>query len=288
MLGLGCIRIMPVIMALLALPSIGQKPEFDWNAVHGRVNDLLQLGRTAEAQLVLEESVKAARARGERSAGLASALNDLGTLYHDSGRFADADRAYGESLSLWRRIPEAVRETAVALDNLAGLRMAQGKPSDAEKLYIDAQQLVISTYGAKSPEAANTLTGLADVYLEMGKYDKATQLGERAVGILETTGQGPPQLGVALFIVAKAAWMQNRTDEAERFLRRALETWLRSRGPQDLTYLTGLVCLATLVSKRNPSEGGRLFSEALGSLETQLGPNHYVVGSTLVLYAQNL
>jgi len=222
MLALGRILIIPLTVTVLALPSIGQKPEFDWKAVHGNVNDLLQQGRTAQAQSVLEESVKVARARGERSAGLAWALSDVGTLYHDSGRFAEADRAYSEALSIMRRIPESGPAMAVALDNLAGLRLAQGRPSDAEKLYLDAQPLVLSTYGAESAEAANLLSGLADVYVELGKYDKATRLGERAIGLLEATGNDLPRLGVAQYTVAKAAWMQNRNDEAERLLRRSI------------------------------------------------------------------
>lgn len=285
---LGRILTLPIIAAILTLPSIGQKPEFDWNAVHRRVKDLLQHGHTAEAQMVLEESVKAAYRRGERSAGLAEALNDLGTFYHDSGRFADADRAYSESLSISRQMPEIVPEMAIAMANLAGLRLAEGRPSDAEKLYIEAQHLAISAYGAESAEVANLLTGLADVYMELGEHEKARQLGERAVVILETTGKDPQALGVALFTVAKAAWRQQRDEEAERLIRRAIEILRRSLGPQHPSYLSGLVSLATLVCRKNPSEGGQLFSEALQSMETQFGPNHFFTGYTLVHYAQHL
>jgi tetratricopeptide (TPR) repeat protein len=285
---LGHILAMPIIAALLSPPSIGQPPEFDWNAMHRHVNDLLQQGRSAESQTVLEKSVKAAHMRGERSAGLAKALNDLGTFYHDSGRFADADRAYSESLSISRRIQATVPEMAIAMGNLAGLRLAQGRPSDAEKLYVDAHQIAVSAYGAESSEVADLLTGLADVYLELGEHEKARQLGERALAVLETTGKDPRLQGVALFIVAKAAWKQNRDEEAERLLRRANEILRRTLGRGHPTYLSGLVSLATLVCRKNPSEGGQLFSDALQSIETQFGPSHVFTGYTLMVYARHL
>jgi tetratricopeptide (TPR) repeat protein len=152
---------------------------------------------------------------------------------------------------------------------------------------MDAERLLITACGVESTDVANLRSGLADVYWEMGKYENARRLGERALSVLETAGR-TPQFGVALFIVAKTAWKQNRDEEAERLLRRAIEIWRTSLGPQHPTFASGLVSLAVLISRKNPREADQLFAQALQSVETQLGPGHVFTGYTLVLYAQHL
>ena len=70
-----------------------ERVEFDWVALHLRVMGLLQQKNVAESQRLLEDSIQGARLRGESSIGLATALNDLGSLFHDEGRFREAERA---------------------------------------------------------------------------------------------------------------------------------------------------------------------------------------------------
>ncbi|HYI94021.1 MAG TPA: tetratricopeptide repeat protein [Bryobacteraceae bacterium] len=273
-------------MALLT-PLRADKTELNWTALQRQVAELLKHGSIAEAEKVLEAGIEAARQPNETSEGLAKVLNDLGTLYHDSGRLVDADRAYSESLSIWRRGAGKNPKVGTTLQNLAGLRLAQGRASDAEKLYIEARELFVSAYGVDSPEVTNALVGLAEVYCEMGRYENARQLGEHVLSILVATRDNP-QLGAAFFVLAKTAWKQNRDEEAERLLRRAIETLRVLLGPQHLTVVSGLVSLAVLTSGKNPQEADQLFCEALQSVETQLGPNHALTGSILVLYARHL
>jgi tetratricopeptide (TPR) repeat protein len=274
---------MSMILALLAVPSKAEQPALDWSAVYQRA----RLGSITESKKVLEEGINAARERGEASAALAGALNDLGSMYHDSGHFAEADSAYRESLSIWRRLPEKNPKMGTVLGNLAGLRLAQARPSEAEKLYREAERLVTSANGLESPELANIHCGLAEVYWEMGRYENARLLGERALSVLEARPNDPHR-GVALFLLAKTAWKQNSDEEAERLLRRAIEQLRRTLGTQHATFASVLVSLAVLMSRKNPSEADQLFAEGLQSVETRLGPNHVFTGSTLVAYAQHL
>jgi tetratricopeptide (TPR) repeat protein len=276
----------PVIVTLLT-PLRADKAEFDWNALQRQVAELLQHGAIVKAEKLLENGVETARQRKERSAGLAEVLNDLGTLYHDSGNLVEADRAYRESFSIWRRVASNNPKLGMTLQNLAGLRLEQGRASDAEKLYMEAQRLLVSVHGVDSPEGASALTGLAHVYFEMGRYENARQVGEHALSILETKRDNP-HLGVTLFILAKTAWKQSRDGEAERLLRQAIQTWRVLLGPQHRTVLSGLVSLAILISGKDPHEANHLFSEALQSLETQLGPDHAFTGYALVGYARHL
>lgn len=280
------ILFIPLIL-LLRMSLRAEKPEFNWKAVHERVTDLLHYSFVDEAQSLLEASVRTAHARNDTSEGLAAALNDLGSLYHDSGRYVDAERAYRESLSLWRRIDKTNPKFGIALGNFAGLRLVQGKPSDAEKLYHDAEQVLVSTLGPDSPELSNILSGLAGVYLDMGAYQAARTLAERAVSILDRETNNS-QVGVAAFVLAKTAWKQNSEDEAEQLLRRALEVWQRTLGYHHPTTISGIVSLAMVISNRNPNEANHLFSNALQSLQAELDPEHVLTGYTLMAYAQYL
>jgi Flp pilus assembly protein TadD len=124
------------LVALLALPLQSGQADFDWTVFHRQTAALVLNHRSAEAQLLLEESIAAARRRGDTGAGIAEALNDLGTLHHEAGRLSDAERAYKESVSVWSRIPGNPPKMGIALGNLGALRLLQGRPSDAEKLYL--------------------------------------------------------------------------------------------------------------------------------------------------------
>src|SRR5712672_3449755 len=62
--------------------------------------DRLRLGRTEEGIGILAESIRAARRRGEVGLELASALNDLGSLYHDTDRLPEAARCYTEAIAI--------------------------------------------------------------------------------------------------------------------------------------------------------------------------------------------
>jgi tetratricopeptide (TPR) repeat protein len=276
----------PVMVAFL-IPLRSEEPEFDWSALHKQVADLLQRGSISESETVLGDSIARGRGRNERSEGMAEALNDLGSLYHDSGRLIEAERAYRESISIWNVLGSSNPKMGITLSNLAGLRLAQGRPSDAEKLYVQAEKILVVKRGAQSAEAAAVFCGLADVYWETGGYAKARLLGERALSILEPTPDNP-QLGVALFILAKTAWKQSRDEDAEQMLRRAIEVWRTTLGPLHPTVLSALVSLGVFLSGRNPAEADRLFSDALRSIETQFGPNHAYSGYALMVYARHL
>jgi tetratricopeptide (TPR) repeat protein len=243
--------------------------------------------RNSEAQLILENSIAAARWRGDTDAGLAEALNDLGTLHHEVGRMSEAERAYKESVSVWSRIPGNHPKLGIALGNLGALRLLQGRPSDAEKLYLKAEPVLASGFGSQSSELATALCGLADVYLETGRYEKAREIVERALVTLEARGDSS-QLAGALFLLAKAAWNQNRSADAERHLRRAIPIWEKTAGPRHSTTASGLATLAVVLSKTMPDEASRLFRESLELIQTELGPDHIFAGFILTGYASHL
>src|SRR5688572_20440399 len=141
-----------VLSVLFGFGIVSAQNDFDWTALQIRVAGLLQQGNVTESQRILQDSVTAARRRGESSAEVAGALNELGTLYHDAGHWIEAERAYTESLSHLTRLPGTQVRIGVLLGNLAGLRLLQGKPSEAEKVYLDAERILASSNATPKSE----------------------------------------------------------------------------------------------------------------------------------------
>jgi tetratricopeptide (TPR) repeat protein len=264
-----------------------ERVEFDWAALHLRAMGLLQQGKVAESQRLLEDSIQGARLRGESSTGLAGALNDLGTVYQNEGRLREAECAYREALSHLTRLPGANLRVGLTLWNVATLRLAEGKPSEAEKLYLDAKRILSSGDRTPSPELAVVLCGLADVYRETGRYEEARRAAEDALKIMRGTGHDS-QVGVAVFLLGKIAISQHREAEAEELVRRATELWRTSLGPHHPAYASGLATLATVLARKNPSEAVRLFDASLQILEKYVGAEHVWTGYTLLAYAKHL
>jgi tetratricopeptide (TPR) repeat protein len=271
---------------LSALP-IAQGAEFDWVVLHLRVKGLLQQRKVAESERLLEDSIHSAESRGESSIGLARALNDLGSLFQDEGRFREADRAYRKALSHQSRLSGAILPMGVTLGNVANLRLAEGKPSEAEKLYLDARRILSTGDRTQSPELAVVLCGLSDVYWETRRYADATQAAHSALDMLQGS-EHDSQIGVALFLLGKIAISQHREAEAEKLIRRATELWRTSLGPDHPTYVSGLATLAIVLAKKNPSEAVRVFDESLRTLEKFVGSDHRWTGYALRAFAEHL
>jgi tetratricopeptide (TPR) repeat protein len=212
-----------VLTALLTPPAFSQQREPNWPESCDRTAVLLEQGRTGEAVKLLEEAIATARRSGPVTVSVAEALNDLGALYYDSGRFTEAERAYSEAISFWKNSPQTSPKLATLLGNLAALRLLKGQLSEAEKRYSQAERALSSAGMAESPEMAAVLCGQADVYRETRRYEAAKHsLLGRALILLERDARNP-QLGVALYLLARIAWNEHRVPEAERLLRRAIE-----------------------------------------------------------------
>lgn len=235
-----------------------------------------------ESASTLAKAIRDARDRGESGQRIAGALNDLGSMYHDLDRLPDAARCYAEAVALLELRGDSNSQLTVALTNLAGLRLAQARYSDAERLYRQAERVAVSRL-----EAATAYLGLAETFLNTRRYREAQEFGRRALAILETSADDE-RLAVALFVLAKASWEQGARGEAEIFLRRAVPSWRAAAGSGHPSYATTLVCLAVVLSAKQPTEADRLFQEALPILQVRLGAGHTSFGLALIQYSQHL
>jgi tetratricopeptide (TPR) repeat protein len=266
--------------------EIGARPTAPQTSL-SRAADGLRPGRTQEGVRILADAIRAARQRGETGSELAGALNDLGSIYHDTDRLTEAARCYSEAIAILKGGGHSNSNLLVAFRNLAGLRVMQARYSDAQKLYRDALELAVSEFGDNSSETASICNGLADTFLATRRYREARQFSERALALLETSPYDANK-AVSLFILSKVAWQRGAKDEAESWLRRAVSAWETSVGVGHPSYASGLASLALVLSSSHPDESERLFQQALKILFATLGDNHSYSASVMLQYSRHL
>ena len=121
-----------------------------------------RMGRWEEA-LPLNKHIleQVAAEHGKAGNEYATALNNLATIYLNTGRYDVAEPPFDQALSITRRVLGEVHpSTATGLNNLAGLYRAQGRYEDAEPLYDEALSISRRMLGADHPETATSLNNL--------------------------------------------------------------------------------------------------------------------------------
>jgi len=223
-------------------------------------------------------------------ADTARSWNDKGATHFDQGRLQAAERAYREAIGIWKRLPDRSDNLAVTLANLSAVRKAQGNPTEAMNLLLDARQILTEANRLGSGEMAFVVWGIAEMHYDLGQHEESRRAAMQTLSILDQLGgQEVVRRGAVELLLAKLEWGRGRAEEAESHVRRALDTWKGSPSKaKDATYYSGLVCLAEILSSKNPIEAHRLYSEALPNLEGHLGSEHPYIGYVLNQFSRLL
>ena len=180
----------------------------------------------------------------------------------------DVERARAFDPADQHNIFEAVRATCgVHALNVA----AAGGLRDA--LAQAGMQVLESTTGLVACDLANQLGWL---FKELGKYDEARRLLERALeGRERELGPDHVDTLAALGNLAVVAALQGKHKEARRLQERALVGMERTFGPDHEQTLSSMNNLAgVFVSQGKYWRAQRLYERALAGKESTLGPDH--------------
>lgn len=113
---------------------------------------------------------------------LARVENCLGTLHYYQGNLDDAEAAFRRANSPYMRRQGRPYDRALTKMNLANVLLANGRINEAEKYWIACIQewrLVNSPL-----MLANSLSGLAETYVERGNFEEVIPLYEEALAIV--------------------------------------------------------------------------------------------------------
>lgn len=184
-----------------------------------------------------------------------------------------------------KNTPDGPREGSGALPksgnlchNLGVAARPQPEPPQAKSLWQGALQIAETAAGDDPLQSAQFLDQLAKLYEANGDQTKAARLYERLARVLETVPAQPERNRWRLHAWRRLAALQQaqgRTDEAEHWLRRALElaeTAFRKCSPETGAAHHWLAVL--LQAQQRLDEAATHFEEALAVNETLFGEEH--------------
>ena len=117
---------------------------------------------------------------------LATALNNLGELYRQRGKYEQAEPLFERALRLWEQTlgPDNL-QVAQVLDSLGVLYGEQGKYEQAELLLERALRILEQALGHDHAYLAIPLISLGNVYIKQGEYKQARAVYQQALRVQE-------------------------------------------------------------------------------------------------------
>ncbi len=160
------------------------KPSPEVQALLDKANQARAASRSEEALRLYTEALEKSRTLHD-TAGEASTLFSIGSVYHVTGQPQKALESYQQALPLFRQAGDKAGE-ASTLTNIGLVFRATGQPQKALELLQQTVPLRRQT-GDKVGEA-NALNNIGNVYLATGQPQQALDFFEQALPVFRQTG----------------------------------------------------------------------------------------------------
>jgi tetratricopeptide (TPR) repeat protein len=222
---------------------------------------------------------------------VATRLNNLARLLHDTNRLAEAEPLIRRALAIDEKSFGADHpDVAIDLNNLAGLLQDTNRLAEAEPLIRRALAIDEKNFGPDHTNVATRLNNLAQLLQNTNRLAEAEPLMQRALAIDEKSfGSDHPIVAIRLSNFATLLAETGRITEAEPSMRRALAIAEKSFGPnhpQVAIYLSNLAQLLYFTTRITEAEP--LMRRALVIAEKNFGLDHPQVAIYLSNLAQLL
>jgi tetratricopeptide (TPR) repeat protein len=213
-------------------------------------------------------------------------LASMGNAYRQLGLYREARPLLEQAVTLERSAlgpddPRVARSHYV----LAGLLRRLGEFDAARGHYQEA--LVIRERGGNPDDTAVSLTGLANLEVDVNRLAEASALYRRALVITaQSAGSGSPRYAAQLSGLALAQWRLGEADSARAMLERVVAIQRRTLAPDNLDLAWSLSVLGAFYADGDQTARARaLGEEALAVQERAFGPDHTDVAETLDVLA---
>ncbi len=166
------------------------------------------------------------------SGNLADPLGTIATFLYEKGDYPRGERAARAAVQ--QSIQEAGvcdRKLANALNNLASLSTIMRRLAVGRQLHAHSLAVRRELYGDQVGEFAQALLQLAGLYRLSEDHESAARVVDRAIAILEATGEMPDRLGILLNERGVLEWLSGQDEQARESLLRSIEI-LRSVYPE--------------------------------------------------------
>lgn len=235
------------------------------------------------AEIAFKESIFLYKKAGKtESKEIALPINNLGLLYHASGRYTLAEETIDQALEIREKLVLNTSAHAVSVNNKAVLFKDMGKYNLAED-FIEQALAIISKEDLNSIAHAIVLNNKAMLFQAVGRYKNAEQLINQSIEIAKKT-LGEKSANYVKLLVNKAILYREmeKYNEAEKIYLDAIKIKEKRLGKSHPDYAhlkRGLASLYLMMGKDKEVEG--LLQTAADIYKKKFGENHPSYAATL-------
>jgi tetratricopeptide (TPR) repeat protein len=226
------------------------------------------MGRFAEAEPLLLESVTELEATGASGIERWRALDNLAALYRIQGSLSKAEEFASNAVALSEKLADGTpAERLGPRVILASIYIEQHRFGEADTV------LRAGLASADGALAVVTYDDLAIIALSRGDFVQAEEMARRALHFAELALPGEnPAVAASWNTLGQACRFRGDYPEAERAYRQAIAIWEKSVGPSHPNLAKGLMNLAMLYHERGRETGAEsLYRRASAILEQSFG-----------------
>ncbi|MGD9690558.1 MAG: tetratricopeptide repeat protein [Phycisphaerales bacterium] len=242
----------------------------DFEAAESLLRRAVDLARTAEPSGVNPD--------------LAQALNKLGRICHERGKFADAEAHFAESLRLLTLLHGPAHEDVAKLhSNLGVAFILQGRFADAEPHLRTALDLRRRIFAPAHSEIATSANNLAVLLHAQGRFRDAVALFEQSLD-MDRALRGPVHTNVATTLanLARSLALLGELERAEVLARESVEIKILTVGLDHPDVAVSLTTLGSILRDRAALDEARSTLDQALRIGTRFhGSTHFRVATTL-------
>jgi nephrocystin-3 len=192
--------------------------------------------RYEEAEpLLLSARDTFARSLGVDHADYSTIISNIGTLYHEWGRFDLAEKYHLEAVESTKALYGVKHpKTATACHNFAQYLRLRGKHEEALARFVDVLALRNEILGPLHAQTAVTNMMIGATLIDLGRAEEADSYFQSALEAhIQSGGERQPMVSYILNFQGNVRLELGRASEALEYYQRSLELKLELLGPQD-------------------------------------------------------
>ena len=243
-----------------------------------KANYYFQTGRWDESEKLYKDVVNSTNPKDKAVSNIhARALNNLGVLLKEQGRYGEALDLYNRSLEIYKReVGEKHPNYARILSNIAEIYYLQGKYSQSEAIFQRALEIKRRNLGENDPSIATTLASIANLQHYQGRNAASLKSIEEALKITKKAfGKFHPTTGKLLSNFATLYTYNRKYEKATELLTRASKIFEKVYGKDSYARAAILNNLGAVeLAQKKYKTAIPYFQESLEITRKVLGENH--------------
>ncbi len=213
---------------------------------YNTLDQLFAEKKTQEAESYMKNTLQQAEAQSDLQL-VVTVCNELGGYYRYTSRYDQAVCLYDRALTIIEELGQ--RKTpacGTTLINYATTCNMMGELNKALTLYGQAADIFSGPQFAADFNLATLYNNMSSVCQNLGEYTDAEDYLFKALHILENLSESEIETAITYTNLATLYMEENRLNEAETHLKKALDIFITESGDSDVHYAAAISALGEL------------------------------------------